>query len=146
MSREKLLQSLEEEIHALQLENLSLRQQLCLPRVPMKSMEVLGTLPRPGAWPGWGSRYGSAGMRNCPLEGQLLEEGAPAWPSLYGLLRDFVVENEQLRYGGTHVGPVSRGSRAGGAARALGWAALHQPVSPGGSPGLGRAWRFTGGC
>ncbi|XP_064893034.1 kinesin-like protein KIF12 isoform X7 [Columba livia] len=97
VSREKLLQSLEEEIHALQLENLSLRQQLCLPRVPMKSMEVLGTLPRPGAWPGWGGRYGSAGMRNCPLKGQLLEEGAPAWPSLYGLLRDFVVENEQLR-------------------------------------------------
>ncbi|XP_009883533.1 PREDICTED: kinesin-like protein KIF12 [Charadrius vociferus] len=32
--------------------------------------------------------------------GQLPAEGAPAWPSLYGLLRDFVVENEQLRYGG----------------------------------------------
>ncbi|XP_009989382.1 PREDICTED: kinesin-like protein KIF12 [Tauraco erythrolophus] len=32
VSRDKLLQTLEEEIHALQLENLSLRQQLCLPR------------------------------------------------------------------------------------------------------------------
>ncbi|XP_065709038.1 kinesin-like protein KIF12 isoform X8 [Patagioenas fasciata] len=97
VSRVKLLQTLEEEIHALQLENLSLRQQLCLPRVPMKSMEVPGTPLRPGAWPGWGGRYGSLGMCNCPLEGQLLAEGAPAWPSLYGLLRDFVVENEQLR-------------------------------------------------
>ncbi|XP_050570775.1 LOW QUALITY PROTEIN: kinesin-like protein KIF12 [Cygnus atratus] len=91
--REKLLQTLEEEIRALQLENLSLRQQLCLPTVPTRSGEVLGTPPRPGAQPGWAGRYGHMG----PPEGQLLSEGAPAWPSLYGLLRDFVVENEQLR-------------------------------------------------
>ncbi|XP_010572225.1 PREDICTED: kinesin-like protein KIF12 [Haliaeetus leucocephalus] len=97
VSREKLLQTLEEEIHALQLENLSLRQQLCLPRVPTRSMEVPGTPTRTGARPGWGGRYGPAGLHRSPLEGQ---EGAPAWPSLYGLLRDFVVENEQLRYGG----------------------------------------------
>ncbi|XP_065503373.1 kinesin-like protein KIF12 [Caloenas nicobarica] len=97
VSREKLLQTLEEEIRALQLENLSLRQQLCLPRVPTKSMEVPGTPLRPGAWPGWGGRYGLVGLPNCPLEGQLLAEGAPAWPRLYGILRDFVVENEQLR-------------------------------------------------
>ncbi|KFP21191.1 Kinesin-like KIF12, partial [Egretta garzetta] len=97
VSREKLLQTLEEEIHALQLENLSLRQQLCLPRVPMRSTEVPGTPPRAGAWPGWGGRYGPAGLRHSPLEAQLPSEGAPAWPSLYGLLRDFVVENEQLR-------------------------------------------------
>ncbi|KFM06748.1 Kinesin-like KIF12, partial [Aptenodytes forsteri] len=97
VSREKLLQTLEEEIHALQLENLSLRQQLCLPRVPMRSTEVPVTPPRVGAWPGWGGRYGPAGLRRSPLEGQLSLEGAPAWPSLYGLLRDFVVENEQLR-------------------------------------------------
>ncbi|KFU87714.1 Kinesin-like KIF12, partial [Chaetura pelagica] len=54
VSREKLLQTLEQEIHALQLENLSLRQQLCLPRVPTRSTEVPGTPPRVGAWPGWG--------------------------------------------------------------------------------------------
>ncbi|XP_061868398.1 kinesin-like protein KIF12 isoform X3 [Colius striatus] len=97
VSREKLLQTLEEEIHALQLENLSLRQQLCLPRVPRRSMEVPGTPLRAGAWPGWGGRYGPVGLHRSPLEGQLPSEQAPAWPSLYGLLRDFVVENEQLR-------------------------------------------------
>lgn len=104
MPREKLLQTLEEEILALQLENLSLRQQLSLPR----SREVPG--------PGWVGRY-SLGELHCPpLEGQLPTEGAPAWPSLYGLLRDFVVENEQLRYGGPsgHTGPMSRGSPAAG--------------------------------
>ncbi|KFO75676.1 Kinesin-like KIF12, partial [Cuculus canorus] len=97
MSPEKLLKTLEEEIQALQLENLSLRQQLCLPRLPMRSTEVPGTPPRVGAWPGWGCRHGPAGLHRPPLEGHPLEEGAPAWPSLYGLLRDFVVENEQLR-------------------------------------------------
>ncbi|KAM6048400.1 LOW QUALITY PROTEIN: kinesin-like protein KIF12 [Theristicus caerulescens] len=97
VSREKLLRTLEEEIHALQLENLSLRQQLCLPRVPTRNAEVPGTPPRAGAWPGWGGRYGPAGLHHSPLEGQLPSEGAPAWPSLYSLLRDFVVENEQLR-------------------------------------------------
>ncbi|XP_035198739.1 LOW QUALITY PROTEIN: kinesin-like protein KIF12 [Oxyura jamaicensis] len=95
--REKLLQTLEEEIRALQLENLSLRQQLCLPTVPTRSGEVLGTPTRPGAQPGWGGRYGPVGPHHSPHDGQLLSEGAPAWPSLYGLLRDFVVENEQLR-------------------------------------------------
>ncbi|XP_010180313.1 PREDICTED: kinesin-like protein KIF12, partial [Mesitornis unicolor] len=89
VSREKLLQTLEEEIYALQLENLSLRQQLCLPRLPTRTTEV-------GAWPGWGGRYGPTGLHQPPLEGQLPLEGAPAWPSLYGLLRDFVVENKQL--------------------------------------------------
>lgn len=87
--REKLLQTLEQEIHALQLENLSLRQQLCLPRVPVRSTEVVGNPPK--AWAGSGDRHGPAG--------QLPPERTPAWPSLYGLLRDFVVENEQMRYG-----------------------------------------------
>ncbi|KFO64178.1 Kinesin-like KIF12, partial [Corvus brachyrhynchos] len=87
VSREKLLQTLEQEIHALQLENLSLRQQLCLPRVPVGSTEVPGNPPK--AWSGLGGRYGPAG--------QLPPQGTPAWPSLYGLLRDFVVENEQMR-------------------------------------------------
>ncbi|XP_050765110.1 LOW QUALITY PROTEIN: kinesin-like protein KIF12 [Gymnogyps californianus] len=120
VSREKLLQTLEEEIHALQLENLSLRQQLCLPRVPTRSTEVPGTPPRAGAWPGWGGRYGPAGLRRSPLEGQLPSEGAPAWPSLYGLLRDFVVENEQLRQprlspdpsGDVPAGPSRRATRS----------------------------------
>ncbi|XP_009276570.2 PREDICTED: kinesin-like protein KIF12 [Aptenodytes forsteri] len=120
VSREKLLQTLEEEIHALQLENLSLRQQLCLPRVPMRSTEVPVTPPRVGAWPGWGGRYGPAGLRRSPLEGQLSLEGAPAWPSLYGLLRDFVVENEQLRQprlspdpsGDVPAGPSHRATRS----------------------------------
>ncbi|XP_032934054.1 LOW QUALITY PROTEIN: kinesin-like protein KIF12 [Catharus ustulatus] len=87
VSREKLLQTLEQEIHALQLENLSLRQQLCLPRVPVRSTEVTGNPSK--AWAGSGNRYSPAG--------QLPPEGTPAWPSLYGLLRDFVVENEQMR-------------------------------------------------
>ncbi|KAI6074334.1 Kinesin-like protein [Aix galericulata] len=113
--REKLLQSLEEEIRALQLENLSLRRQLCLPTLPTRSGEVLGTPPRLGAQPGWGGRSGPGGPRCSPPQGQLLAEGAPAWPSLYGLLRDFVVENEQLRYGGVlleRAGPTKRGSRS----------------------------------
>ncbi|XP_056210851.1 kinesin-like protein KIF12 isoform X2 [Falco biarmicus] len=120
VSREKLLQTLEKEIHALQLENLSLRQQLCLPRVPARSMEMPGTPPREGAWPGWGGRYGPAGLRCSPVEGQLPSQGAPAWPSLYGLLRDFVVENEQLRQpqlspdpsGDIPAGPPCRATRS----------------------------------
>ncbi|KAM4760573.1 kinesin-like protein KIF12 [Cyanocitta cristata] len=109
VSREKLLQTLEQEIHALQLENLSLRQQLCLPRVPVRSTEVPGNPPK--AWSGLGGRYGPAG--------QLPPEGTPAWPSLYGLLRDFVVENEQMRQprlslepsGDIPVGPSHRATR-----------------------------------
>ncbi|XP_037230066.1 kinesin-like protein KIF12 isoform X7 [Falco rusticolus] len=120
VSREKLLQTLEKEIHALQLENLSLRQQLCLPRVPARRMEMPGTPPREGAWPGWGGRYGPAGLRCSPVEGQLPSQGAPAWPSLYGLLRDFVVENEQLRQpqlspdpsGDIPAGPPCRATRS----------------------------------
>ncbi|XP_017687981.1 PREDICTED: kinesin-like protein KIF12 isoform X3 [Lepidothrix coronata] len=54
VSREKLLQTLEEEIHALKLENLSLRQQLCLPRVPVRSTEVPGNPPK--ACLSWGGR------------------------------------------------------------------------------------------
>ncbi|XP_032563201.1 kinesin-like protein KIF12 isoform X2 [Chiroxiphia lanceolata] len=54
VSREKLLQTLEEEIHALKLENLSLRQQLCLPRVPVRSTEVPGNPPK--ACPSWRGR------------------------------------------------------------------------------------------
>ncbi|XP_019477422.1 kinesin-like protein KIF12 isoform X1 [Meleagris gallopavo] len=97
--REKLLQTLEEEIQSLKLENLSLRQQLSLPR----SREV------PGAWPGWVGRYSLGGLHCPPLEGQVAAEGAPAWPSLYGLLRDFVVENEQLRQPQLPPGPSSGG-------------------------------------
>uniref|UniRef100_A0A8C3JQ84 Kinesin-like protein n=1 Tax=Calidris pygmaea TaxID=425635 RepID=A0A8C3JQ84_9CHAR len=76
VSREKLLQTLAEEIHALQLENLSLRQQLCLPMVPTRSTEVPGGDLRVGAWPGWGGRYGPAGLHRSPLERQLPSEGA----------------------------------------------------------------------
>ncbi|XP_030818711.1 LOW QUALITY PROTEIN: kinesin-like protein KIF12 [Camarhynchus parvulus] len=110
VSREKLLQTLEREIHALQLENLSLRQQLCLPRVPVRGTEVAGNPPK--AWAGSGDRHGPAG--------QLPPEGTPAWPSLYGLLRDFVVENEQMRHphlsphlrGDIPAGPSHRGTRS----------------------------------
>ncbi|XP_056362423.1 kinesin-like protein KIF12 [Oenanthe melanoleuca] len=107
VSREKLLQTLEQEIHALQLENLSLRQQLCLPRVPVRSTEVTGNPPK--AWVGSGERYGPSG--------QLPPKGTPAWPSLYGLLRDFVVENEQMRQppdrsGDIPAGPSHRGTRS----------------------------------
>ncbi|XP_038014322.1 kinesin-like protein KIF12 isoform X2 [Motacilla alba alba] len=110
VSREKLLQTLEREIHALQLENLSLRQQLCLPRVPVRGTEVTGNPPK--AWVGSGDRYGPAG--------QPPPEGTPAWPSLYGLLRDFVVENEQMRQprlsphlsGDIPAGPSRRATRS----------------------------------
>ncbi|XP_072793339.1 kinesin-like protein KIF12 [Taeniopygia guttata] len=110
VSREKLLQTLEREIHALQLENLSLRQQLCLPRVPVRSTELAGNPPK--AWAGSGDRYGPTG--------QLPPEGTPAWPSLYGLLRDFVVENEQMRQphlrphhsGDIPAGPSCRATRS----------------------------------
>ncbi|XP_058673945.1 LOW QUALITY PROTEIN: kinesin-like protein KIF12 [Ammospiza caudacuta] len=110
VSREKLLQTLEREIHALQLENLSLRQQLSLPRVPVRGSEVAGNPPK--AWAGSGDRHGPAG--------QLPPEGTPAWPSLYGLLRDFVVENEQMRHphlcphlsGDIPAGPSHRGTRS----------------------------------
>ncbi|XP_064585378.1 LOW QUALITY PROTEIN: kinesin-like protein KIF12 [Zonotrichia leucophrys gambelii] len=110
VSREKLLQTLEREIHALQLENLSLRQQLSLPRVPVRGTEVAGNPPK--AWAGSGDRHGPAG--------QLPPEGTPAWPSLYGLLRDFVVENEQMRHphlsphlsGDIPASPSHRGTRS----------------------------------
>uniref|UniRef100_A0A8B9PDD5 Kinesin-like protein n=1 Tax=Apteryx owenii TaxID=8824 RepID=A0A8B9PDD5_APTOW len=112
----KLLQTLEEEIQALQLENLSLRRQLCLPRLPARS---------------WG------GLRQ-----------APAWPSLYSVLRDFVVENERLRHGGS---PALSGTRrshelraeaqgSGGAALGGSWSppAAQDPVSDNLSQGWGR--------
>ncbi|XP_027546529.1 kinesin-like protein KIF12 isoform X5 [Neopelma chrysocephalum] len=65
VSREKLLQTLEEEIHALKLENLSLRQQLCLPRVPVRSTEVPGNPPK--ACPSWGGRATRSSCDNQPL-------------------------------------------------------------------------------
>ncbi|XP_074016900.1 LOW QUALITY PROTEIN: kinesin-like protein KIF12 [Numenius arquata] len=144
VSREKLLQTLEEEIHALQLENLSLRQQLCLPMVPTRSMEVPGTPSRVGAWPSWGGRYGPAGLRHSSLGGQLPSEGAPAWPSLYGLLRDFVVENEQLRQsrpsldlsGDIPGGPSHRATRSSCDSHPLLQSARTPRVPPGHSAGL----------
>ncbi|XP_058710167.1 kinesin-like protein KIF12 isoform X4 [Poecile atricapillus] len=65
VSREKLLQTLEQEIHALQLENLSLRQQLCLPRVPLRSREVTGNPPK--AWAGSGDRVSRSCCDSQPL-------------------------------------------------------------------------------
>ncbi|XP_062448318.1 kinesin-like protein KIF12 isoform X2 [Rhea pennata] len=155
--REKLLQTLEEEIRALQLENLSLRQQLCLPRLPARSAAeaAAGTPARAGA----GGRRSRAGRRRQPpLEGlhpTAVGEGsaagtpqrAPAWPSLYGLLRDFVVENEQLGRGGCPALPGTRRSRepgaeapgAGGAAPGGGWSppAARDPTSDEPSRGWG---------
>ncbi|KAM6373078.1 kinesin-like protein KIF12 [Pluvialis apricaria] len=144
VSQEKLLQTLEEEIRALQLENLSLRQQLCLPMVPTRPTEVPGTPPRVGAWPGWAGRYGPAGLRRSPLEGQLPSEGAPAWPSLYGLLRDFVVENEQLRQpwpspdpsGDIPAGPSHRATRSFCDSQPPLWSAHTPRVPPGHSARL----------
>ncbi|XP_068765595.1 kinesin-like protein KIF12 isoform X2 [Struthio camelus] len=150
--RGKLLQTLQEEIQALQLENLSLRQQLCLQRLPARSTEVPGMPAEAGSGLGWGGRPSRAGPRWSPLEGQLptalaAGEGAaagalqraPAWPSLYGLLRDFVVENEQLGHAGSPALPGTRRSRklraeaqgAGGAAPRGSWSppAAQAPVS-----------------
>uniref|UniRef100_A0A8C3UC39 Kinesin-like protein n=1 Tax=Catharus ustulatus TaxID=91951 RepID=A0A8C3UC39_CATUS len=101
VSREKLLQTLEQEIHALQLENLSLRQQLCLPRVPVRSTEVTGNPSK--AWAGSGN-------------------------SLYGLLRDFVVENEQMRYGRLVWNRRSRAWLAGPSHRATRSSCDSQPL------------------
>ncbi|XP_064379357.1 kinesin-like protein KIF12 isoform X2 [Dromaius novaehollandiae] len=159
VSREKLLQTLEEEIQALQLENLSLRQQLGLPRLPARGTEATPGLPvRAGAGPGWGGRSSRAGPRQSPLAGQhsaAVGEGsvaralqrAPAWPSLYGLLRDFVVENEQLRHGGSPALPGTCRSHklraetqgSGGAALGGSWSppAVQDPVSEDLSKGWG---------
>ncbi|XP_067165568.1 kinesin-like protein KIF12 isoform X2 [Apteryx mantelli] len=153
VSREKLLQTLEEEIQALQLENLSLRRQLCLPRLPARSTEAApGTPARAGAGLGWG------GLRQSSPEGQhpaAVGEGsvarasrrAPAWPSLYSVLRDFVVENERLRHGGSPALPGTRRSHelradaqgSGGAALGGSWSppAAQDPVSDDLSQGWG---------
>ncbi|XP_025903716.1 kinesin-like protein KIF12 [Nothoprocta perdicaria] len=90
--RERLLQTLEEEIQALRLENLSLRQQLRVPRPPVGSTE--------GA-PGPSTRAAPRGRQQPAAVGEGGTDGvlrrAPAWPSVYSLLRDLVVENEQLK-------------------------------------------------
>ncbi|XP_027745830.1 kinesin-like protein KIF12 isoform X5 [Empidonax traillii] len=75
VSREKLLQTLEEEIHALKLENLSLRQQLCLPRVPLRSTEVPENPPK--ACTSWGGR---ATRSSCDSQPLLRSAHAPQIP------------------------------------------------------------------
>ncbi|XP_027522671.1 kinesin-like protein KIF12 isoform X1 [Corapipo altera] len=142
VSREKLLQTLEEEIHALKLENLSLRQQLCLPRVPVRRTEVPGNPPK--ACLSWGDRYGPAGLHHLPLERQLPSEGTPAWPSLYGLLRNFVVENEHMRQprlspdpsGDIPDGPSHRATRSSCDSQPLLRSAHAPQISPGHSTRL----------
>ncbi|KAM8797299.1 kinesin-like protein KIF12 [Eudromia elegans] len=110
VSGERLLQTLEEEIQALRLENLSLRQQLRLPRLPTGAAP--GPSPRGGQHP---AAAGEGGTDGGPRR-------APAWPSVYGLLRDLVVENEQLGRSGPPALPGPRRSHGLGA-EGGGWSA-----------------------
>ncbi|TFK00395.1 Kinesin-like protein KIF12 [Platysternon megacephalum] len=85
VSREKLLQSLEQEIQTLREENLSLRQQLRLPRILSE-----GTAPT--QLPECQGESHAPGQRGAPRRAP-----SSARRSLYGLLQEFVLENEQLR-------------------------------------------------
>ncbi|XP_044850202.1 kinesin-like protein KIF12 isoform X2 [Mauremys mutica] len=90
ISREKLLRSLEQEIQALREENLSLRQQLRLPRILGGST---ATHTAPTQLPECQEESHAPGQRGAPRRAP----GA-ARRSLYGLLQEFVLENEQLRH------------------------------------------------
>ncbi|XP_073171429.1 kinesin-like protein KIF12 isoform X5 [Lepidochelys kempii] len=90
VSREKLLQSLEQEIQALREENLSLRQQLRLPRIRGESPATHTT---PIQLPECQGENCAPGQR-----GALRRAPGSARRSLSGLLQDFVLENEQLRH------------------------------------------------
>ncbi|XP_050785656.1 kinesin-like protein KIF12 [Gopherus flavomarginatus] len=89
ISREKLLRSLEQEIQALREENLSLRQQLQLPRILGGST---ATHTAPTQLPEYQEESHAPGQRGAPRRAPGL-----ARRSLYGLLQEFVLENEQLR-------------------------------------------------
>ncbi|XP_030392864.1 kinesin-like protein KIF12 [Gopherus evgoodei] len=90
ISREKLLRSLEQEIQALREENLSLRQQLQLPRILGGST---ATHTAPTQLPECQEESHAPGQRGAPRRAPGL-----ARRSLYGLLQEFVLENEQLRH------------------------------------------------
>ncbi|CAM5164328.1 unnamed protein product [Eretmochelys imbricata] len=90
VSREKLLQSLEQEIQALREENLSLRQQLRLPRIRGESP---ATHTPPTQLPECQGENCAPGQRGAPRRAP-----GSARCSLSGLLQDFVLENEQLRH------------------------------------------------
>ncbi|XP_067422058.1 kinesin-like protein KIF12 [Emydura macquarii macquarii] len=90
VSRAKLLQSLEQEIQALRVENLSLRQQLRLPRTLGESTATHTAPTRLPECPGGSHAPGQSGaQRRAP--------GA-ARRSLYGLLQACEPETEQLRH------------------------------------------------
>ncbi|XP_039363463.1 kinesin-like protein KIF12 [Mauremys reevesii] len=90
ISREKLLRSLEQEIQALREENLSLRQQLRLPRILGGST---ATHTAPTQLPECQEESHAPGQRGAPRRAP-----GSARRSLYGLLQEFVLENEQLRH------------------------------------------------
>ncbi|CAM4667697.1 unnamed protein product, partial [Caretta caretta] len=90
VSREKLLQSLEQEIQALREENFSLRQQLRLPRIRGESP---ATHTPPTQLPECQGENCAPGQRGAPRRAP-----GSARRSLYGLVQDFVLENEQLRH------------------------------------------------
>ncbi|XP_037736336.1 kinesin-like protein KIF12 isoform X3 [Chelonia mydas] len=90
VSREKLLRSLEQEIQALREENLSLRQQLRLPRIRGESP---ATHTPPTQLPECQGESRAPGQRGAPRRAP-----GSARRSLSGLLQDFVLENEQLRH------------------------------------------------
>ncbi|XP_074830351.1 kinesin-like protein KIF12 isoform X1 [Natator depressus] len=90
VSREKLLRSLEQEIQALREENLSLRQQLRLPRIRGESP---ATHTPPTQLPECQGESRTPGKRGAPRRAP-----GSARRSLSGLLQDFVLENEQLRH------------------------------------------------
>ncbi|XP_038232031.1 kinesin-like protein KIF12 isoform X3 [Dermochelys coriacea] len=90
VSREKLLRSLEQEIQALREENLSLRQQLHLPRIRGESP---ATHNPPTQLPECQGESRAPGQRGAPRRAP-----GSARRSLSDLLQDFVLENEQLRH------------------------------------------------
>ncbi|XP_053864337.1 kinesin-like protein KIF12 isoform X3 [Malaclemys terrapin pileata] len=90
VSREKLLRSLEQEIQALQEENLSLRQQLQLPRI---LGEGTAAHTAPTQLPECQGESHAPGQRGAPRRAP-----GSARRSLCGLLQEFVLENEQHRH------------------------------------------------
>ncbi|KAG6928557.1 kinesin family member 12, partial [Chelydra serpentina] len=125
VSREKLLRSLEQEIQALREENLSLRQQLRLPR-------IVGESPAPTQLPLCQGESRAPGQSGAPRRAP-----GSARRSLCGLLQEFVLETEQLGVQG-HLEPPPAFSSWGQARRAPeaapGSCSIQAPPGPGAAP------------
>ncbi|KAM7139766.1 kinesin-like protein KIF12 [Macrochelys suwanniensis] len=125
VSREKLLRSLEQEIQALREENLSLRQQLRLPR-------IVGDRPAPTQLPACQGESRAPGQSGAPRRAP-----GSARRSLCGLLQEFVLETEQLGVQG-HLEPPPAFSSWGQARRvpeaAPGSCSIQAPPGSGAAP------------